>query len=69
MNKVGSLIKKTYTAAVSLRSAPEKQIKLALKTLADNLGTEMKALLKANAKDLSRQESGNPRNDRLMLNE
>lgn len=69
MTKVELQIKKTYTASVSLRSAAEKDIKLVLKTLADSLEAEMKALLKANAKDLSRQEPGNPRNDRLMLNE
>jgi glutamate-5-semialdehyde dehydrogenase len=68
MTKVELQIKKTYTASVSLRSAAEKNIKLVLKTLADSLDAEMKALLKANAKDLSRQEPGNPRNDRLMLN-
>lgn len=45
MTKVESLIKKTYTAAVSLRGAEARQIKEVLKTLADSLDAEMKALL------------------------
>ncbi|HEY4208616.1 MAG TPA: glutamate-5-semialdehyde dehydrogenase [Puia sp.] len=69
MTKIETLIKKTYTASASLRSAEEKNIKRALKILADSLVTEMKALLNANGKDLARQEPGNPRNDRLRLNE
>jgi glutamate-5-semialdehyde dehydrogenase len=69
MSKVEKLIKSTNTAAASLRGAAERNIKLVLKTLADSLDKEMSALLKANARDLSRQEQDNPRNDRLMLNE
>ena len=69
MNKVDSQIKRTYEAAVALRNAKERQIKAVLKTLADSLETEMGAVLKANGKDLSRQEPDNPRNDRLRLDE
>lgn len=56
-------------AAGSLREAGERQIKAALKMLADSLEMEKNALLKANAKDLARQDPDNPRNDRLLLNE
>jgi glutamate-5-semialdehyde dehydrogenase len=69
MNKVELQIKRTYETAVTLRNAKERQIKAVLKMLADSLEMETGALLKANARDLSRQEPGNPRNDRLMLNE
>ena len=69
MSKVALQIKKTYEAAVSLRGATDRQIKGVLKTLADSLEISMGTLLKANAKDLSRQDPENPRNDRLMLNE
>src|SRR5882762_5709898 len=69
MSKIESLIKKTYEASVALRGAGAAQIKTALRMLADSLEEEKGALLRANARDLSRQEPGNPRNDRLMLNE
>lgn len=69
MSRIESIIKKTYEAAVSLRSAGERQIKEALRTLADSLEEQTPALLKANARDLAKQDPGNPRNDRLMLNE
>jgi glutamate-5-semialdehyde dehydrogenase len=63
------LIRKTYRAAAALRRVSEKQVKAALRMLAKSLEDEPAALLRANAKDLARQEPGNPRNDRLMLNE
>jgi glutamate-5-semialdehyde dehydrogenase len=69
MSKIGTLMKKTYEAGVSLRSAGERQIQTALRMLADSLVEQTSALLKANAQDLSRQDPDNPRNDRLMLNE
>jgi len=69
MSSTGSMIKKTYLAAVSLRSAGERQIKAALYMLADSLEENTDVLLRANAKDLAKQEPDNPRNDRLMLNE
>src|SRR5260370_24908597 len=69
MSKVESLIKRTHKAAISLRSAEERQIKAVLRMLADSLEGQTAALLRANAKDLARQEPGNPRNDRLLLNE
>ncbi len=63
------LILKTYKAAEGLRRASEGQIKKALQLLAAELETGSGALLRANAKDMRRQEPGNSRNDRLLLNE
>ena len=70
--KTGSiepLIIKTYQASAALRRASDKQIQSALKMVAAELEKNSAALLRANAKDLARQEPDNPRNDRLMLNE
>jgi len=69
MTPVGSLIIKTYKAGIHLRLAPDRQIRAALKALATALEENAGAFLKANAKDLERQDPSNPRNDRLMLNE
>jgi glutamate-5-semialdehyde dehydrogenase len=69
MPTIEPLIRRTYKAAAGLRSASDRQIKAALKMLADSLEERGAALLKANARDLARQDSANPRNDRLMLNE
>ncbi len=44
-------------------------MKQALLLLAAALEADNGALLRANARDLGRQESGSPRNDRLLLNE
>ncbi len=63
------LILRTYKAAADLRRASDRQIKGALKTLADSLEAQRAVLLRANAKDLKRQDPSNPRNDRLMLND
>lgn len=68
MTTIESQILKTYKAAEGLRRASEKQIKAALMTLADLLETSNGALMRANARDLERQDPDNPRNDRLMLN-
>jgi glutamate-5-semialdehyde dehydrogenase len=62
------LLIKTYKAAAELRRASDKQIQAALKMLATLLEENSGALIKANAKDLARQDPGDPRNDRLMLN-
>jgi glutamate-5-semialdehyde dehydrogenase len=69
MKPIEPLIIKTYKAAIDLRNSTDKQIKSALKSIADGLLQEAATLLKANAKDLAKQEPDNPRNDRLMLNE
>jgi glutamate-5-semialdehyde dehydrogenase len=67
--KIQPLILRTYHAAASLRRATDRQVKTALKLLADSLETGSGALLRANAKDLARQDADNPRNDRLRLND
>jgi len=69
MKPIEPLIIKTYKAAIDLRNSSDKQIKAALKSIADGLLKDAAILLKANAKDLAKQEPDNPRNDRLMLNE
>ncbi len=67
--KIQEMIRKTHLAAAGLRSAGEGQVKMALRLLAEALESGSAALLRANARDLSRQEPDNPRNDRLMLNQ
>src|ERR1700723_266977 len=67
--KIQPLILRTYHAAASLRQATDRQVKTALKLLADSLEAGSGALLRANAKDLARQDADNPRNDRLRLND
>jgi glutamate-5-semialdehyde dehydrogenase len=62
------LIIKTFKASAGLRTVAEKQIIAALKMLASLLDENSAVLLRANAKDLSRQDASNPKNDRLMLN-
>jgi glutamate-5-semialdehyde dehydrogenase len=69
MKPIEPLIIKTYKAAIDLRNSSDKQIKAALKSIADGLLKDAAILLKANAKDLAKQDPDNPRNDRLMLNE
>ncbi|BAV05596.1 glutamate-5-semialdehyde dehydrogenase [Filimonas lacunae] len=69
MKKVEPLIIKTYKAAVHIRRASEKQIKDALRLLSGLLVQNSKVLIKANEKDLAKQDPNNPRNDRLLLNE
>jgi len=63
------LIVRTHAAAASLRGASGRQVQAALKLLASLLESERAGLLRANAKDLGRQDLDNPRNDRLMLDE
>jgi glutamate-5-semialdehyde dehydrogenase len=67
--KIQGLLRKTHRAATGLRAAGEGQIRKALLQLAAALEADSGGLLRANARDLARQETGNPRNDRLMLNE
>ena len=69
MQAVEPLIIKTYKAAIDLRNCTDKQIKAALQSIAAGLLENIATVLKANAKDLAKQEPDNPRNDRLMLNE
>jgi glutamate-5-semialdehyde dehydrogenase len=69
MRTIEPLIRRTYQAAIQLRRASDQQVKAALKMLAASLESQTVLLLRANAKDLGRQDPSNPRNDRLMLNE
>ena len=69
MKPIEPLIIKTYKAAIDLRNCTDKQIKAALQSIANGLLENAALLLKANAKDLAKQDSDNPKNDRLMLNE
>jgi glutamate-5-semialdehyde dehydrogenase len=63
------MIRQTHSAAVQLRNVSDGQVKKALLMLAELLETAHGPLLRANGKDLARQEPDNPRNDRLLLNE
>src|SRR5262245_59502591 len=69
MNTIEQLIIKTWKAAVQLRRAGDAQLKTTLQQLADALLQNKTALLKANRKDLEKQDPNNPRTDRLLLNE
>ena len=67
MKNIEPQIIATYKAASNLRNATDKQIKNTLLTLANLLQKNSTILLKANAKDLSKQTIDNPNNDRLIL--
>ncbi len=69
MQSIEPLIIKTYKAAVALRNCSDAQIKKALNKLADALETNAAIILKANKKDVAKQDINDPRVDRLMLNE
>ena len=62
MQTIEPLIIKTHKAATQLRRASDKQIKAALIKLAGALEKNSGSLLKANAKDLAKQEKHNPYN-------
>lgn len=64
---VESLIIKAHRAAVGLRSASDRQVKAVLNKLAEELENSPGALLRANAADVARQETDDPRRDRLQL--
>jgi glutamate-5-semialdehyde dehydrogenase len=69
MNKVDRLIKRTYEASFVLQAAENKVIKKTLFRIAALLQENRSAVLKANQKDLSRQDPNDPKTDRLLLNE
>jgi glutamate-5-semialdehyde dehydrogenase len=69
MQSILPLIIKTHKAAVQLRKASDKQIIKALKMLADELEEKRNVILKANKKDVERQDANDPRTDRLLLTE
>ncbi|MEP7258703.1 MAG: glutamate-5-semialdehyde dehydrogenase, partial [Flavitalea sp.] len=69
MKSVLPLIIKTQRAAISLHHASAGNIRKLLNDLSAELLLNTRAILKANAKDLSKQAADNPKNDRLLLNE
>lgn len=69
MNSILSLIIKTHKASIQLRRMNDDRIQNMLLSLAIALEKNMEGILAANVKDLSKQDPGNPRNDRLTLNE
>src|SRR5205809_3589848 len=69
MQSIVPLIIKTYKAAVALRNCSDAQIKQTLNMLADALEKNAAVILKANKKDVAKQDVSDPRVDRLMLNE
>lgn len=69
MNKTINLIKKAYDAAPALRAVADKKLKQVLNNLAAELEAQAPAILKANKKDVAKQDAANPRTDRLRLNE
>src|SRR4051812_18856402 len=69
MKSVEPLIIRTHRAAINLRRTSDRQIKTALVMLAEALQQNSASLLRANKKDLAKQDANNPRNDRLLLNE
>lgn len=68
MNSIQPLIIKTWKAAINLRQATDKQLKTVLLQLADALEKNSEAVLQANQLDVAKQDPGNPRVDRLLLN-
>jgi glutamate-5-semialdehyde dehydrogenase len=69
MTATEQLIYKTYKASFVLQKTPDAQIKKMLLQLGDAIEKNTKQLIKANQKDLARQDKNNPKNDRLLLNE
>ena len=69
MKTVLPLLIKTRRASTSLQALSNQQLQELLRALGDELVTQTKSLLKANAKDLAKQDPDNPRNDRLLLTE
>ncbi|MDQ3279699.1 MAG: glutamate-5-semialdehyde dehydrogenase [Bacteroidota bacterium] len=69
MNNVDRLIRRTYEASFPLQAATNAQTKKALLHLSRLLVENTASLIKANQKDLARQDPDNPKTDRLLLNE
>ncbi len=63
------LIQKTYEASFSLQRVPDSTIRRVLLQLAAAIERDKLFLLKANRKDLGRQDKDDPKYDRLMLND
>jgi len=69
MKSIEPLIIKTHKAAVGLRNATDAQIKKALLSLANALEKNSAVIIKANKKDVVKQDPNDPKVDRLILNE
>ena len=69
MKSIEPLIIKTHKAAIGLRNATDAQIKRTLGALAAALETNSAAIIKANKKDVAKQDANDPKVDRLILNE
>ncbi|MBA4166775.1 MAG: glutamate-5-semialdehyde dehydrogenase [Chitinophagaceae bacterium] len=69
MKSILPLLIKTHGAAAGLQNVTAKQIRDVLRSLSNELIANTRQLIKANQKDLSLQSPGNPKNDRLLLDE
>jgi glutamate-5-semialdehyde dehydrogenase len=69
MKSIEPLIIKTHKAAVGLRNTTDAQIKRTLLALAEALEKNSAAIIKANKKDVAKQDPADPKVDRLILNE
>ncbi|MFD2920031.1 glutamate-5-semialdehyde dehydrogenase [Terrimonas rubra] len=67
MLSITKTIIKTRQASIALQAATDKQIKKTLNDLAAALLQHSVAILRANAKDVAKQDAANPRTDRLLL--
>jgi glutamate-5-semialdehyde dehydrogenase len=68
MKSIESLIFKTFKASIALRNTPDGQIEKALMMLADAVEAGTDVIVKANNKDVAKQDPDDPRTDRLLLN-
>ncbi|MGI8635016.1 MAG: glutamate-5-semialdehyde dehydrogenase, partial [Segetibacter sp.] len=69
MEAIEPLIIRTYKASASLRNASDDQIIKSLMMIADAIESNTEIILNANSKDVARQDAGDPKTDRLRLNE
>lgn len=69
MKSIEPLIIRTHKAAVGLRNATDAQIKKTLLSLANALEENSAVIIKANKKDVAKQDAADPKVDRLILNE
>ncbi|MGN6495506.1 MAG: glutamate-5-semialdehyde dehydrogenase [Agriterribacter sp.] len=67
MSAVLSLIKKAYDAAPALRAVNDTKLRKVLNMIADEMIARSAFILKANQKDVAKQDPDNPRTDRLRL--
>jgi len=69
MKTVEQQIIRTHKASAGLRNATDAQIKKALMALADAIEKNSVVIIKANKKDVAKQDVNDPKIDRLLLNE